>query len=731
MKKRVLSIITIFALFMNMVPSGVMAAEQDDTQVCSHHPVHTADCGYAEEAEGAPCTHECTQECMKLITQCIHEHTQECFSSISENENEDEEAGEEMVEKQEEESDTEEITEPDNEQLSDSDEGNSEDILKCAHVCSIESGCIVEVPDCQHEHDEECGYVEAVQGHPCGYVCKICPVQELIDALPEEVTEENREDVLAQLDTILEKYQELTQEEQEQVDLSRYEELRATLALTPTPDKEENEEFDAPYYLFIVHSLDVYGEPYGSTELIELNMSDFIDDQYDLHKHALEREGMKTTKASYLDQESYDLTEGWTISMSDFEQGGDPEDDSCYYAVQVLIEYEVAQGYRAVVSDNPSPMDDPYGIMLLVGFTGGNIVDIKFEPANIINITVKYMYSPTGGLSGMPAAESRQYQVVVEKGKDTEAQWDIPYSDGTSYRNLEGFRIVLDPKPLNQFLVDPALADEMTEHLDAQKVKDAMENDLFTIDTAKDVYRLGMTPGGAYNNIYSDSYNQAWNNARAITAGSGLYTARAASENNTGGGGEGANPLANPKLTVTIPAGQVSGILTKLTAIANAGSASEKERLQKELDDSLTVTVYYRRNAGSYKVFHWAANLPEDQQSGKETKIKNGVTYYKVYEESKQGRVGAMTNAVPGTDMMEKEGVDIWIGAGRFDFTSYVTEGFGQKIIESGDQTTVDIFYTSASEYRVIFNTDDTYISRVQADLNDTLVFDYNRGAVP
>lgn len=730
MKKRVISIITIFTIFMNMVPSGVMAAEQDDTKVCSHHPIHTADCGYVEEIEETPCTHVCTEECMSVVTQCIHEHTQECYSGTLENE--DEETGEETAQEQETASD-EETAGHDDEQPSDFDKKTfGGGILECAHVCSIESGCIIEIQHCQHEHNEECGYSEAVEGHLCGYICKICPVQELIDALPEKVTKENREEVSGQLDAILEKYQELTQEEQEQIDLSHYEEIRDSLEKEPESDEDEeliipdDEEIDAPYYLFIVHSLDVYGEPYGSTELIELNMSDFIDEQYDLRKHALEKEGMKTVRSSYFDKETYDLTEGWVVSMSDFEMAGDPEDDSAYYAVQVLMEYEVAQGYRAVVSSSPSPVDDPYGIMLLVGFTGGNIVDITFEPANIVNITVRFMYSPTGGLSGMPAAESRQYQVVVEKGKSAQAQWDIPYAGSGSYQNLEGFRIVLNPKPLNAFLVNPALADEMTDHLDAQKVKDALENDLFTIDTSRDVYRLGMTAGGTYGNIYSDAYNQAWNEARTITGGSGLYTAKAASESNTGGSGEGANPLTSPKLTVTIPESQVSGIFSKLAAISNAGNAAEKERLQKELDDSLTVTVYYRRNAGSYKVVHWAANLPADQQSGKETQVKNGTTYYKVYEESKQGRVGAMTNAVPGTDMMEKEGVDNWISAGRFDFTSYVTEGFGQKIIESGDRTTVDIFYTSASVYRVIFNTDDTYIPRVQADLNDTLLFNYS-----
>lgn len=640
--------------------------------------------------------------------------------------------------------------ESEEEQISDAGENiPGEGQLECTHVCSIESGCMAEISDCRHEHDEECGYREAAEGQPCSYVCRICPLEELMDALPEQVTEENREEIVGQLAMVLEKYQELTQEEQEQVDLSRYEEIRAMMEqdavsgqneelpaipeqdgeLPAIPD-ENNEEFAMPYYLFIVHSLNVNDKQYGSTELIELSADDLTEDPYDLHKHVLEKEGMKTVRASYLDKETYDLTEGWTVSLSDFEQAGDPEDGSGYYAVQAVIEYEVAQGYQAIVSDHPSPADDPYGIMPLVGFIGGNIADITFEPANIVNIKVQYMYSPTGGLAGMAAAESRQYQVVVEQGKEVEEQWDIPYADGTSYQNLEGFRIVLDPKPLNAFLVDPALADEMTDHLDVQKVQDAMENDRFTIDTAKDVYRAGLAAGGEYGNIYSDRYNQAWNSARSITAENGLYTAKAASENYIGDRGEGANPLKAPKLTVNIPAEQTSIILTKLEAISGAGSTAEKERLQKELDDILTITVYYRRNAGVYQVAHWVSNLPADQQTGKEKQLKDGVAYYKVYEESKQGRIGATTNAVPGMDLMEKEGIDNWIADGGFDFTSYVTEGFGQKIIEPGDQTKIDIFYKPASAYRIIFNTDDTYITRVQADLNDTLIFNYGAASL-
>lgn len=767
MKKRILSIVIIFALYLNMIPFGSMAAEQDDTKVCSHHPEHTADCGYVEAVPGSPCTHEHTEECYRFVTKCVHEHTDECYTDVSDNSGDEEESGSGDASgsgtEQKPETDTGETSGSDTEQATESDvdetSGSGEDQkpeadmgeasgsgteqtqesgaaqalaagavrdftadteskeaaseqnpdsreLTCSHVCSEESGCIVRVLDCKHEHDENCGYVEAVEGHPCGFVCRICPLQEMIDALPKKVTEENQEEVKAQLEEILEKYQALTEEEKKQVDLSRYEKLKAMLG-------EDEEVFDVPYYLFLVHSLsvDVDGdgekEQYGSTELVELNKSDFKDDKYDMHKHALQKEGMETVRASYLDKETYELKEGWTISLSDFDEGGDPEDGSNYYAVQALIEYGVADGYRAVVSDNPSPAEDPYGIMPLVGFTGGNLVDIEFEPANIATVTVNYMYSPTGGLSGMPAAAPKEYQIPVTKDKEAVLENVIIPNAGEGYPNLEGFRIVLDSHPLNAFLVNPELADEMSANPNPDTIKSALENDLFTIDPSKDVYSDA-------GNGYSDTYNAAWNEARDITKSDDngeIYTAAASSA--TGNQNLGATALTNPRLTVTIPSARVNQIL-------EAGVDSEAVKT------ALTVTVYYRRNAGTYKVNHWVPNLLSAEQAGKDSMTHNGVTYWNVYPETKQGRIGAMTNAISGMDQMDRTGEEAWLAAGKFDFRPYVTEGFAQQIVDRNGTTEVDVYYGSASEYRIIFNTDTTYIPRVSAEANDTLTFDYS-----
>ena len=87
---------------------------------------------------------------------------------------------------------------------------------------------------CKHhqEHDDACGYQpesEDSEGSPCTYECRICPIEDLIAALPDKVTEDNADEVRAQLDHILALYGELTEDEQEEIDLSRVTKLQGAL----------------------------------------------------------------------------------------------------------------------------------------------------------------------------------------------------------------------------------------------------------------------------------------------------------------------------------------------------------------------------------------------------------------------------------------------------------------------------------------------------------------------
>ena len=99
-------------------------------EVDPHHPVHTADCGYAEAVPASPCTHEHGDLCYTYSTNCTHVHGPECSS--------DPESGV---------------------------------IDACAHICSEATGCVTNVLNCTHVHDAACGYNPGAEARPCTFVC--------------------------------------------------------------------------------------------------------------------------------------------------------------------------------------------------------------------------------------------------------------------------------------------------------------------------------------------------------------------------------------------------------------------------------------------------------------------------------------------------------------------------------------------------------------------------------
>ncbi|MDE7424499.1 MAG: hypothetical protein K2N51_12570, partial [Lachnospiraceae bacterium] len=111
-----------------------------------------------------------------------------------------------------------------------------------------------EVGICTHhkQHTKDCSYSPASddeKGSPCTYECKLCPIEDLIAALPDAVTEDNGAEVETQLKEIFDLYQELSEDEQEQVDLTLCYELQATLTpgnapigIASTPQKAINSE---------------------------------------------------------------------------------------------------------------------------------------------------------------------------------------------------------------------------------------------------------------------------------------------------------------------------------------------------------------------------------------------------------------------------------------------------------------------------------------------------------
>ena len=202
----------------------------------------------AEGREPENCTHKCSEEsgCIAKVLDCHHEHDESCGYK------EAQDCGYvcEICNG---------IKSEDTENTEDTDTDTAKCI--CEILCtedSINGDCPVcgaddaslldckgKVPEenmgeqedtgiCKHhqEHDADCGYIpksEDGEGSPCTYECCICPIEALIAALPEQVTEDNAEDVRAQLEEILALYRELPENEQGQIDLSHVTNLQEAL----------------------------------------------------------------------------------------------------------------------------------------------------------------------------------------------------------------------------------------------------------------------------------------------------------------------------------------------------------------------------------------------------------------------------------------------------------------------------------------------------------------------
>ena len=267
-KRRILSLLLSGAMLFSICTPTVFAETptQDRGQtiteaggLCEHHPEHNADCGYTEGTAGTPCVHEHTADCYEEVTNCVHEHDEDCYPEEGVSGNEATPSGAQK-------------REPEN----------------CPHICDEKSGCITKELNCQHEHDDECGYSPATAGTPCGYVCELCgagdntpsnakavtvaSVQAMIDALPnaEEITEDNAEDVKAQLDAIDEAKEKLSDEEIDELDMTRYAEAAAALGAlaapmllaNDSPDEQFSLKPDGTYY-FDLSAMNISGTANG------------------------------------------------------------------------------------------------------------------------------------------------------------------------------------------------------------------------------------------------------------------------------------------------------------------------------------------------------------------------------------------------------------------------------------------------------------------------------------
>ena len=339
----------------------------------------------------------------------------------------------------------------------------------------------------------------------------------------------------------------------------------------------------------------------------------------------------------------------------------------------------------------------------------GEDTDYTFASQDVVTLNLNYRYSNTGGLAGIDAAAPQTVELQFKKQADGtyQATWKLP--------TVEGFRIVLDATELNKYLVKSP-----TDGMTADEFAEALERGDFDVDIDnKTVYYYQQESNGnhnlnpTYRNRYSDEYNKAWNDARCLRVGGaddadGYYAEAVCGDDATHpgdtSGNHGANALVNPKIEVTLTADQLA-------------SAREK---------GLEITVYYRRNATWYLVKHWVpqvlCGLTNDEITALPDEDKKQVgteDYVCLDKDTQQGRVGALTRATARThtDNGNAEGNP---------YELVQPNAFAQKQIENqttNNETTVDIFYSAASSYRVIFDTDYTYIPRQQVDLGKKVDF--------
>ena len=259
-KKRLLSLLLCGAMAFSLCPQvvsaeGVRNSEQAIGGLCEHHPAHDEACGYTEGTKGTPCSHEHTEGCYSLVTSCVHEHRLDCYPAESVSGN-----------------------------TATPSDADGAELTECTHVCSEESGCITKALDCQHEHDDACGYVPAIEGTPCGYVCAICNSQDSTPTSGQSV--QKAEDELAT---------------SSDVTVLSVEAVQAMIDALPTAEElaDMSQEEQGKVYNTLQTAYDAY-EALSDAEKLEVSDADIFEDLFAVFNgmvNALEANGV-----AYIDE---------------------------------------------------------------------------------------------------------------------------------------------------------------------------------------------------------------------------------------------------------------------------------------------------------------------------------------------------------------------------------------------------------------------------------------------
>ncbi len=433
---------------------------------------------------------------------------------------------------------------------------------------------------------------------------------------------------------------------------------------------EETEE-ETVYTLYLTHVFcNSDGSSIQAAQAVTLTDADFVDGLCDISRFALNDDRVTVTEAmpASLDTFIDDQGDGWII-------------------------YAVSEGWKAEFPERSGAKR-----ARARGIFTGDLDNVIFTPANVIQLKLACQYSNTGGLAGIYVADPQVIDLVMTKNESTgsyEGSWgELP--------TKEGFRIVLDPTDLNTYLVNPPAADATPDELKA-----ALERGDFDGDIANhEIYYYQQTGNPDdmlnpnYQNRYSDEYNQAWNSARILISDSCTVEAVCGNTDAHPEGVEdhGANTLSMPRIKITLT----------------------EEQFQNARANGLPVTVFYRRNATWYTVNHWVptAYLADADLDGKRQETVGDTTYVLLNAVPMQGRVGATTRAAA------KASDDVYDAV----YKQLSPKPFAQTKIESSG-TAVNIYYQQASSYRIIFDTNYAFINRQQVDVGAFV--DFSEEKVP
>ena len=397
------------------------------------------------------------------------------------------------------------------------------------------------------------------------------------------------------------------------------------------------------YTLHLTHTLrwksqDGKGRFAQESETVLLTEEDFAGGGYGLLQLAYDHEALEAAPAPGCPE---------ILTPEDFW-----DDDEGGKEGAAEIRYTLLEGWSLRFREDDAPSEGP-------SFRGqyeGPFDQVEFIPARSITVTIHYEYSRTGGMAGMPAHAPDVIPLILnEEDKADLVNWRVPhYEEGGqeyhdhSHENLRGFRIVLRPAPLDAFLKNPP-----AENATPEELADALNNGDFNLRSDVD--------------IDGEDYQRAWDAAREFTTEDGVrFTYIAPTEN----GGTTETTSDDPEAQYTLCA--------------------------EGLTQDVELTVYFRRDTGSYTVNHWkpkpGVSDPDQERPDDWEPVKESETI--------PGRNGALTAAVPLDTAV--------VGSEVF---SYRALPFSQEAIKADGTTAVNIYYVPEA-IRVIFDTDSIYIRR-------------------